>query len=151
MHLSVHSGVRLRSRREIFWQRNFAPGCLQMVERCIRRNPPGPGTEVPLRMEACVSPIDSPKCFHRQVFRYPSVADNTHNPAVNLALELPEQSLESFEVALREAVQHFHFTSLCSLTDQWQDWFHFFLNACLGRGRDPRLLKRNPDRSSSSI
>src|SRR6266849_11148249 len=106
MHLSVHSGVRLHSRRETIRQRNFAPICLQMVERCIRRYPPRPGTEVPLRIEPCVSPIDSPKCFHRQVFRYPSVTDNTHNPAINLALELPEQSFESFEVALREAVQH---------------------------------------------
>src|SRR6266852_5285170 len=110
MHLSVHSGVRLCSRREIIWQRNFAPGSLQMVERCIRCDPPGPGTEVPLRIEPCVSPIDSPKCFHRQILRYPSVANNTHNPAVNLALELPEQSLESFEVALREPLQDFHFS-----------------------------------------
>src|SRR5713226_1518816 len=98
-----------------------------MVERCICCDPPGPGTEVPLRLEPCVSPIDSPKCFHRQVFRYPSVTDNTHNPAINLALELPEQSFESFEVALREAVQHFHFASLCSLTGQCKDWFHLFL------------------------
>src|SRR6266849_6279963 len=133
MHLSLHSGVRLRSRREIIWQRNFAPGCLQMIERCIRRDPPSPGTEVPLRIKPCVSPIDSPKCFHRQVFRYPSVANNTHNPAANLALELPEQSLESFEVALREPVQQFHFPSLCSLTGQSQDWFHFSSAYCLQR------------------
>src|SRR6266568_264182 len=117
MHLPVHSGVRLRCRREIIWQRNFAPGCLQMVERCICCDPPGPGTEVPLRMEACVSPIDAPKCFHRQVFRYPSVANNTHNPAVRLALELPEQSLESFEVALREPLQDFHFSA--SMLSYW--------------------------------
>src|SRR6266852_1835323 len=120
MHLSVHSGVRLHSRRETIRQRNFAPVCLQMVERCIRRYPPRPGTEVPLRIEPCVSPIDSPKCFHRQVFGYRSVANNTHNPAVHLALELPEQSLESVEVALHELL--FHFPSLYSLTGQWQDW-----------------------------
>jgi hypothetical protein len=35
-------------------------------------------------------------------------ADNTHNPAVHLALELPEQSLES-EVALLEPFQDLHF------------------------------------------
>src|SRR5713226_4055021 len=108
MYLSVHSRVGLCSRRKIFWQRNFAPGCLQMVERCIRRDPPGPSAKVPLRSEPCVSPIDTPKCFHRQVFRYPPVPDNTNDPAVHLALELPEQCLEGFEVACREPLQQLH-------------------------------------------
>ena len=70
-----------------------------MVDRRIRRDSPRPGGEVFLRMEQRACPVDSPKGFHCQVFGYSSIANNAHNPAVNTSLELPEQTLESFEVA----------------------------------------------------
>jgi antitoxin (DNA-binding transcriptional repressor) of toxin-antitoxin stability system len=86
-----------------------------MVERHIRRDPPGPSPEVARRLESRVRPMDSPECLQREIFRNARISDNPHDPAVNRALELAEQALEGFEVALREPLEQLHSSFLCSL------------------------------------
>lgn len=79
-----------------------------MVERYIRRDPPGPGPEVARGIESRATAINPPKRFHRQILRRPRVPDDPKNPTVNLPLELSKQCFESFELPLREPLQEFH-------------------------------------------
>ena len=57
---------------------------------------------------AGVGPISAPKGLNREVFRHGSVADEPHDPAVDLTLELPEERLESFDFAVSEPLQQLH-------------------------------------------
>src|SRR5271166_4323013 len=88
-----------------------------MVERGICGDSAHPGAEVSVGTESCVGAVDSPKGFHGQVLRGPRVANDADNPAIHLALELPEQRFERFQVTPREPFQQFHEPS--SIRSYW--------------------------------
>ena len=86
---------RLRARRS------------QIIARHIGRNASDPGAEASRGVETRASSISTPECFHDDFFRRRRLAHDPQRPAVDLALELPEQRLERLAVALHEARENF--------------------------------------------
>src|SRR5580658_431143 len=83
-----------------------------MIPSCVGADATRPGPEIAVRLESRSILVDAPECFHSQILGDACVADDADNPGVNFPLMLPEQHLESFEVARRKPFQQFHRWSL---------------------------------------
>ena len=83
-----------------------AAGCRpQIVERRVGRNPPYPGAEAAGRIEVRAAPVGPPEGIREHVVGRRMIADDPQDPAVNVALELPEQLLEGRFVAPDESAE----------------------------------------------
>ena len=74
-----------------------------MVERQVGGDPPRPSREVSVRPELLARPIDAPESLYGQILCDVRIAHDAHNPGVNVALELPDQCLESIDIAKRKS------------------------------------------------
>ena len=98
----------LRLGEPIFIERLFPNSpTLQKIDGDIRGDSSGPGGEMPPRIETSVRPMNAPEGLDGEILGRGRIANDAHDPAVNLSLELPEQHLESLKVAGREFFQHF--------------------------------------------
>ncbi|MBZ5706212.1 MAG: hypothetical protein LAN63_12740 [Acidobacteriia bacterium] len=76
-----------------------------MVQRGVGRDASRPGANRPSWVEPGARPVHAPEGFDRQVFGLTRIADDAHDPPIDLALELAKQRLEGFDVALRESLE----------------------------------------------
>ena len=53
-------------------------------------------------------PVGAPEGLHGEVLRYGRVTNDPQDPAMDVALELPEECLESLELAAGEPLQQLH-------------------------------------------
>ena len=92
-----------------------------MIERQVRGDPPRPGGEVSIRPKLLARPVDPPEGLHGQVLCHARVAHDAHDPGVDIALELPAQSLESIDLAKRKSPQQIHglLYSLLRARNEW--------------------------------
>src|ERR1700691_594890 len=100
--LPLNPGVRARCIGEIANQRHFPPHLPQLVKREIRSDPTRPGAKTSRRIKPRMRSMHFPERFHRQILRYPAVANDAHDPAEDLALKLAEQRLECVFIAVCE-------------------------------------------------
>src|SRR5271166_6052874 len=99
-----------------------------MVERQVGGDPPCPSSEISVRPELLVRPVDAPESLYGQVLRDARIAHDAHNPGVNVALELPDQCLESIDVAKRKSPEQIHGLLYCLLRGR-NEWVTSFFGA----------------------
>jgi hypothetical protein len=66
---------------------------------------PRPSLKAMRGLEAGVSPVNAPECFHCQVLRRCRISDNAQNPAVNRTLVQAEECLEGGHAASPKLIQ----------------------------------------------
>lgn len=115
--LAADGGIRCWRVRKIFGERGFAARVAKMVESGIGGDSASPGLEIAVGPETVPIFVDAPESFHGQILGDAGVADDTDNPGVDFLLVLPEQHLEGFQVACREAFQQFH--ASLSISTYW--------------------------------
>jgi hypothetical protein len=108
--------IRACRARKILGERNFLTGVPQMVKSRVRGDSARPGAEITFWLESVSMLVDTPEGFHGQILGDAGVADDSDNPGIDFLLVLPEQHLEGFQVACREAFQQFHQDSLYLVT-----------------------------------
>jgi hypothetical protein len=79
-----------------------------MIQSCVGADSARPGSEIAVWFESGSIFVDAPECFHCQILSDAGIADDADNPGIDFLLVLPEQHLESFEVARRKPFQQFH-------------------------------------------
>src|SRR5208283_5044889 len=100
----------------------------KMIDGRIRGDAAKPRAAIPPgRVEARVGPVHAPESLHGQILGHRGVADDTHEPAINLALVLPEQRFKGIHIARRESLQQFHAPPLSTLTAREAPRLHYFL------------------------
>src|SRR5258708_136916 len=92
--------------------RTFAP---EMVERQVGGDPPRPRGEVAARSKLVARSVDSPEGFYGQILSDARIAHDTHSPGADVALELPDQCLESIDLAMRKSPDPIHDLLYCLL------------------------------------
>src|SRR5882757_7665714 len=81
----------------------------QVIQRCIRGNPPHPPEKIALFcIEARTCPVHPPEGLHGQLFGCGPISHDSDDPAEHFALVLPEQALERVRVSRCELLQHLH-------------------------------------------
>src|SRR5260370_777417 len=98
-----------------------------MVERQVGGDPPRPRGEVAVRSKLVARSVDSPEGFYGQILSDARIAHDTHNPGVDVALELPDQRLESIDLAMRKSPEQIHELLYCLLRG-WSEWVTCFFN-----------------------
>jgi hypothetical protein len=78
-----------------------------MIARCVRGNSPHPSAEAPRWVKVGSTAIRPPECFDKNVFGAARIANNPHDPPINLSLELPKKRFKGVLIALREPFEEF--------------------------------------------
>src|SRR5271166_6288943 len=99
-----------------------------MVDRQVGGDPSRPSREVSVRPELLARPIDAPESLYGQILCDARIAHDAHNPGVNVALELPDQRLESIDLAKRKSPEQIH-ELLYSLLRGRNEWVTSFFGA----------------------
>jgi hypothetical protein len=84
-----------------------------------------------VRPELLARPIDAPESLYGQILHDIRVAHDAHNPSVNVALGLPDQRLESIDIAKRKSPEQIHELLYCLLRDR-NEWVTSFFRASQG-------------------
>src|SRR5262249_27670790 len=92
----------------------------------IDGDPVRPCSKISLHVELPAGTVDAPEGFEGKVLSSCGIANDAYNPAVDLALKLPEQFFEGIEIALRKSFQQAHLASLFCSTPARRLGFHFF-------------------------
>src|SRR5215472_17965465 len=79
-----------------------------MVARQVGPDPPRPSGKVSARAKLLTRPVDVPESLYGQLLRDAWIAHDAHNPGVNVALEMPDQRLESIDLAKRKSPEQIH-------------------------------------------
>ena len=101
----------------------------EMVEREVGGNPSRPSCEVSIRPKLFPRPIGAPKGLNGQILRNAWITHDAHNPGVNVALELPNQDLESIDLAKRKSLEKIHEHLYCLLRVRNDSVTSFFMFA----------------------
>src|SRR5271157_1747828 len=96
-----------------------------MIAPQVGGDPPCPTSEVSVRPELLVRSVDAPESLYGQILCDAGIAHNAHNPGVDVALELPDQHLESIDLAKRKSPEQIHELLYCVLRDQ-NEWVTSF-------------------------
>ena len=76
--------------------------CLQPIARRVGGYPPHPRPETPRRVKPGAAAVRPPKRLDDRILGGARIPDDAHYPAIHFHLELPEQRLERFRVALHK-------------------------------------------------
>src|SRR5215469_11112559 len=104
----------------------FRTSATEMVERQVGGDAPRPGGEVAVRSKLVPCSVDSPEGFYGQILSDARIAHDTHDPGVDVALELPDQCLESIDIAKRKSPEQIHEVLYCLLRARSERVTSFF-------------------------
>src|SRR5262252_1012883 len=108
-----------------------------MVNRQVRGDAPQPSPTVAVWVEAVTALIKPPEGFDCQIFGGARVANNAHDPAVDLTLVLSKKRFEGLDVTRGESLQNAHLAPLYILTISSPKRLHFEACGCGWKGRLP--------------
>src|SRR5215471_12176457 len=101
-----------------------------MINRQVRGDAPQPSPTVAVWVETVTVLIKAPEGFDCQIFGGAGVADNAHDPAVDLALVLSKKRFEGLDVTRGESLQNAHLAPLFILTRSSPKRLHFEVCGC---------------------
>src|SRR5271167_132472 len=79
-----------------------------MVDRQVGGNPPRPGDEVSIRPKRVARPVDPPEGLHSQIFCNARIAYDSHDPGIDIPLELSDHCFKRIDLAKRKSSQQIH-------------------------------------------
>jgi len=80
----------------------------KVVDRQVGGDASRPGSEVACRPKALACSVDALQSFYRQVLGDTRIANDAHNPSVDVALVMPNQNLESIDLAICKSPEQVH-------------------------------------------
>src|SRR5260370_12360737 len=78
-----------------------------MIARRVRGYSPHPSTEAPRWVKVGSTAIRAPECFDENVFSDAAISYNSHDPAINLGLEVSKKRFKGVLIALHEPLEEF--------------------------------------------